>query len=407
MPIATEHFEIRPASADEMPEVQRQAARQLGVSPALFQGLDAAWTLCGFVDGRVVTTYGWWPLQIRFNGPAIPVAGVTWVSTHPAYRRRGYLRAITKRHFEAMHEAREVSVAALHPAWATLYQRYGYGTVNMRHAYRIEPRNVVFAHSRPIGGRLREIDPDIDFPVLVDVYRRFREHRSGLVHRGRAMWAGGALQTPPAGHQRVVLVYEDGGERLGYAVFHHGPGLERSAAGPAQYLRITDLFALTPDALQALWGALASYDNVGEIRWDQAPADDPLVNMIAEPRLLNVTRRDGIMARLVTIEDALPLRPYAATVELRFRLIDPLCPWNDGRWRLDAAPEGATMTRTDSADVDLVTTPDVLASMAFGRISATDATRAGLLELRDDTALARWDAAMRTQFAPYEAEHTW
>jgi predicted acetyltransferase len=398
---------FRPATAAEMPDVQREAARQLGASPAMFVGLEPEWTLCAFVDGRVVTTYGWWPLQIRFNGPAVPVAGVTWVSTHPAYRRRGFLRAITSRHFAQMHDERRVAIAALHPAWATIYRRYGYGTVNIRHRYRIDPRDIAFARPLTPDGTLREIDVDADFPVLVDIYRRFREQRSGLMHRGRVMWAGGALQTPPADHQRVALVYEEAGDRLGYVVYHHGPGLARADHGASQYLRITDCFALTPSALQAIWSALASYDNVGEIRWDQAPSDDPLLNMLAEPRLLNVTRRDGIMARLVTVEDALCQRPYPVASELRFELIDTLCPWNSGRWRLDAAPEGTTMTRIDRASVDLTILPDALASLAFGRISATDAVRAGLAEVHDAAALSRWDDTMRTAYAPYEAEHTW
>jgi hypothetical protein len=27
--------------------------------------------------------------------------------------------------------------------------------------------------------------------------------------------------------------------------------------------------------------------------------------------------------------------------------------------------------------------------------------------VHDDRALARWDAALRTKYTPYEAEHTW
>ncbi|MEX2228227.1 MAG: GNAT family N-acetyltransferase, partial [Dehalococcoidia bacterium] len=216
--------EIRPARADEMPEVSQQAARQLGLPAAMFQGMSPDWTLCAFEDGRVATTFAAWPLQIRFNGPPARIAGVTWVSTHPAYRRRGYLRSIVRQHFERLHEQREVAMAGLHPAWMAIYQRYGYGTVNIRHAYRVDPRQIVFAHPLDVPGALREVDVAEEFGLLVDVYRRFREERNGLVHRGRAMWDAGPLSDPPARHQRTVLAYEEAGEPLGYVIYHAGPG---------------------------------------------------------------------------------------------------------------------------------------------------------------------------------------
>jgi predicted acetyltransferase len=398
--------EIRPATAEEMPEVARQASRQLGLPASMFQGMSPEWTLCAFEDGRVATTYAFWPLQIRFNGPPVPISGVTWVSTHPAYRRRGFLRAITKRHFDTLHEQGEVAMAGLHPAWMAIYQRYGYGTVNVRHSYRVEPRHIQFAHPLELRGSVREVDLETEFGLLVDVYRRFREERNGLVHRGRAMWDAGPLSGPPPGQQRTILAYEQDGEPLGYVVYHAGPGPERSGAGPSHELHVMDLFALTPEAHQGLWRVLGTYDNVAEIRWDNAPPDDPLPLMLVEPRLLNETVRDGIMARLVTVERALTQRPYAERATLRFKLLDELCPWNAGEWELDVDEEVAEV-RPYKGHVDLVLTPDTLASLAWGRYSASEAARAGLLQVQDERALARWDAALRTTYPPYEAEHTW
>jgi len=392
------NVEIRPARAEEMPLMVQQASRQLALPAAMLAGMPAEWTLCAFVDGTLATTYAAWPLQIRLAGRAVRIAGVTQVSTHPAFRRRGYLRTVTQAHFEQLHASREVAFAGLHPAWVALYQRYGYGLVNQRHVYRIEPRHIHFHHPLAPRGHVDELDPERDFGRLVEVYRRFREDRTGLVHRGRAMWDAGALQAPPEGTRQVVLAYEEAGETLGYVVYAHGRG----------QLRITDLFALSPAACQALWQVLGSYDNIDAILWDNAPSDDPLPLMLVEPRHLNQTLRDGIMARLVTVADALAQRPYAAVTELRFALADQVCPWNAGRWRIVTSPEGGEITRIDGQDVDFTLTPDTLASLVFGRFSASHAARAGLLEdPRGAAALQRWDAAFRLAHPPYEAEHTW
>ena len=396
------HVEIRPARAEEMADYARQASRQLAMADSLFEGMDPAWTMCAVVDGTIATTYAAWPLQIRLAGRAVRIAGVTQVSTHPAHRRRGYLRAVSKKHFETLHEKREVAFAGLHPAWVALYQRYGYGSVHQRHTYRIAPRDIAFHRPLAPAGTLRELHPEADFATLVDIYRQYREPRTGLVHRGRAMWLAGALQSPPPGHKQVILAYQEGTTTLGYVADHHG------MAPRPRPLVITDLFALTPHAHQALWQALASYDNVEEILWDNAPSDDPLPLMLTEPRHLNRGVRDGIMARLVTVEDALAQRPYAAASELRFTLIDPFCPWNQGSWRIATSPEGGNASRIDGQDTDLTLTPDTLASLVFGRLTATEAATAGLLEnIRNADALARWNEVLRLAHPPHEAEHTW
>jgi len=130
--------------------------------------------------------------------------------------------------------------------------------------------------------------------------------------------------------------------------------------------------------------------------------------MLTEPRQLNQSQRDGIRARLVTVEDALAQRPYAVASELRFALADAFCPWNAGSWRVATSPEGGQANRIDGQPVDFSLTPDTLASLVFGRFSATQAAQAGLLEnVRGHDTLARWEAVLRLAHPPHEAEHTW
>ena len=79
------NVEFRSATEEELPEFYRQASRALGMTNDSLAGMNPDWTMCAFVDGKLVTTYGAWPLQIRFNGPATPMAGVTMVSTDPSH----------------------------------------------------------------------------------------------------------------------------------------------------------------------------------------------------------------------------------------------------------------------------------------------------------------------------------
>ncbi|TAJ20639.1 MAG: GNAT family N-acetyltransferase [Dehalococcoidia bacterium] len=401
------NVEIRPATPAEMPEFVRIASRELAVTTASVAGVDPRASLCAFEDGRLVTTYAWWPLQVRFNGPAVSVPGVTCVSTHPSARMKGYLRAVVERHFDHLHESGEASMTLLHPAWAAIYERYGYATVTDRVTYRFDPRDIAFHHPVPITGRLREVDLSQEFGLLVEVYRRYRDDRTGLIHRGRAMWEAGELEIP-AGLRQTVIAYEEAGEPLGYVVYVHGPRPSGVIVnGGGQIMRVMDFVALSPAAHQALWGVIGGYANVSEVEWGNAPPDDPLPLMLVEPRRLNLSRRDGIMARLVTVSEALPLRPYTEAAGLRFSLVDPVCPWNEGRWLLETSSEGARVTSAEGASPDITLTVDTLARLAFGYTTASVAAQAGLLDVHDASALPRWDAAMRTKHPPHEQEHTW
>jgi predicted acetyltransferase len=402
------NVEFRSATEEELPEFYRQASRALGMTNDSLAGMNPDWTMCAFVDDKLVTTYGAWPLQIRFNGPATPMAGVTMVSTDPSHRRKGYLRSVKQRHFEQMHERGEQAIAALHPAWMAIYQRYGYGTINDRHSYTIEPRFINFHHPVEIMGKIREVNLEEEFGLLVDVYRRFREERNGLVHRGKAMWDEGPLEQTTPGRQRSVFTYEEYGEPLGYVIYTSGPGAEaQSSNGVTQYADVSDFFAMTPAAYQALWKLLAGIDNIQNIRWNNAPSNDPLVNMLSEPRMLNTSRRDGIMARLVTVQGALPQRKYDTQGEISFKLIDDFCPWNSGSWKLRTDESQAEVVAIQAGTEDLTLTPDTLATLMFGYYSATDAERAGLINVKKPEALAEWDRTLRTRYTPYEAEHNW
>jgi len=137
--------EIRPARPEEMEEFYRVASTALVLPQGQLQGINPEWTLCAFEDGRLATAYAAWPLTMRFNGEGISVAGVTFVGTLPIYRRRGYLRKITTRHFELLHEQGERSIAILYASMAAIYQRYGYAVVSTRNSYRVEPRFLQFA----------------------------------------------------------------------------------------------------------------------------------------------------------------------------------------------------------------------------------------------------------------------
>jgi predicted acetyltransferase len=410
-------LEIRPAKLAEMGEFTRTVATSLAMDPSRpIEGLLPEWTLCAFEDGRLATTYGAWPLTMRFNGNAVPIAGVTCVSTNPIYRRRGYLRKIMQTDFERLRDAKQQPWALLYASQAAIYQRFGYGIVSTHYSYRIDPRYIQFATPSEINGSFREVSKDDEFGLLVDLYRRFREERTGYVHRGRAMWEANVLSKPPAGYTQTILVYEEGGEPRGYMIYSSGQSARFSSEpGPGQDVHVADLVWLTIDCYRAFWQYLARMELAYEVAWHTVPADDPLPHLLLEPRMLRATWRDGLLARVVDVPAALMSRPYPEKALLRFAVVDPMAPWNEGVWEMDTGPEAEVRLLTRSASnpgsPTLTTAPDVtmdvntLAMLAFNQVTASEAARMGRLQVHDANALPRWDAALRTKYRPFCADN--
>ena len=392
--------EIRPATPEEMEDFRRVARISLLQNPGDMEGMHPEWTICAFEDGKLATSYAAWPLTMRFNGEGVPIAGVTSVGTLPIYRRRGYLRKVTTRHFELLHERGEQPIALLHAAWAAIYQRYGYAVVSTRNAYRVEPRCLQFSSTRPVRGNLRELGEE-EFPLLVDLYRRFRADRIAYSHRGRAMWELGVLAHPPTGGLVGKVVYEEAGEPLGYTIY----AMEQITVWPqpVQSLTIRDVVWLSASAYQAIWNYYAQMDRVGEIVWDRVPSDDPLPHLLLEPRMLHIASADDVLGRIVDVERALPKRHYPEEATLTFEVVDDLCPWNNGRWKLETSIAEASISHTNE-EPQLRVPISTLAMLVFGQISATEAARMGRLDVLNNDALPVWDKTMRTMYRPFCAD---
>jgi predicted acetyltransferase len=141
-------------------------------------------------------------------------------------------------------------------------------------------------------------------------------------------------------------------------------------------------------------------DLVGEIVWDRVPLDDPLPQMLLEPRMLHSTSADGILGRIIDVKQALTKRPYPENSTLVFEVTDELCPWNTGRWQLKTSPEESSVHRTDNTP-QLKIPASTLSMLIFGQISATEASRMERLEAVDPKALPIWDKTMHTIHKPF------
>lgn len=368
------------------------------------------WSLCAFEDGELATTYGAFPFQMRLNGAKAPAAGVTFVGTLPWFRRRGHLRRIMEHDFRRRYEQRMEPIAILTASIAAIYHRFGYAVCSATLRYNIEPRYINFVPSLPRPtGSIREASPD-ELPLLQQLYRDFSAPRNGYLHRAPMMWEAGVLGRgfwPGANNEggpSLLAVYEEQGVPLGYVAYaakhfqSHDDG-----GGPGQRVFVRDWAWKTPAAYRALWEFFLTFDLAARVVVPSAPVDDPAFDVMLDPRELRATSRDHLMGRVIDVERALPIRPYGAEGRVVFEVHDDMCPWNEGRWALDAGRDGAHIARTNESP-QLTLDVSGLAQILFGQVSPSQAARIGRAEAVPDAPLALWDTMWRTEYAPYSPD---
>lgn len=327
------------------------------------------------------------------GGRTHPAAGVSWVSVRPGWRRRGLLRNLMRTQLHHLHESAGEPVAILTASEGALYGRFGYGRAVLRtsmtltHGAAFRPD----VRTEPV----RQIRAAAAAAIVPPLYARVAAARPGYLARSDEIWS-----MRFSDHQ---VLRQDASKRRwalhpdGYVSYRVKP--DPSARGPHNVLQLDEICAATPVALASLWRFLADFDLTREIRYQQGWVDDPLPDLLLDPRELAATARDHLWLRLVDLERAIGLRDYSAPVSVTVHVSDAFCPWNDGTWLLELHAAGGTATRSDRAPQVRLDTRDLAACFLGG--TPLGRLVAGGLVTGEPDALLALGAALATPTAPW------
>jgi predicted acetyltransferase len=329
----------------------------------------------------------------------LPVAGVTSVGVKPSHRRRGINTALMRRQLDEIHEGGE-AVAALHASEGGIYQRFGYGLGSFNASTSLERTRSAFVDAYRASGRVRLYEREQALKVFLPVYDRARRVRPGMFQmddRGFAFeWDERHIDEKDARY--FFAGHEVDGALDAYAIYRIKHDWDDST--PKTQLLVHDVQAVSPQAYADVWRYLLDVDLVFEAKAWSRPADEPLLLLLAEPRRLNLRLRDGLWVRVVDVEPALEGRGYAAEGRIVFEVADSFCQWNEGRYVLEASPDGASCRRTDE-EPDLSLTINELGAVYLGGMTFAHLSRAARLEERREGAVRRADAMFASDAAPH------
>ncbi|MEV4265880.1 GNAT family N-acetyltransferase [Kribbella sp. NPDC049584] len=365
--------------------------------------LQADWfrPQAAFVDGKIAGGSAIVSVQVTVpGGRQLALGGVTSTAVLPTYRRRGLLRKIMSAMLADCRERGEF-LAGLSASEGTIYGRYGFSPGTFQHRWEVRRTDVAFRSEFSDSGALELVDGVVAGEVWPVLHGQVRAERVGEISPLPGKWDGlpaGELPADGSGPAHHLVHRAATGAVDGAAIFRLPWSPDPAQAG---VLQVEAFEALTSDAYRALWGLLLDFDLTKRVVAARRPVDEPLRWMLTNPRALKLTRtRDNLWLRILDVQGALEARTYAATNSLVLDVSDDL--FGSGRWRLDAAPDGATCTATDqTADLSLGIAE--LGSLYLGGVRASELSRAGRIDEHSPGAVSRLDAVLRTEHAPHNA----
>ncbi len=390
-------LEMRAITPDEFVQWNRAEARAYGNRldndpEVLRPHFDLDRSIAVFDEGNIVGGAHSHRIEMSVPGSFLATAGVANIAVQPTHRRQGVLTRMMHHQIRDIHERGE-PLAALFASESAIYGRFGYGIGSLREQWTIDRQHNAYARRHESHGKVVFVDPDDITKELPEVSRRSTVGRPGVIQKTIHLWEreSQAPEHRQGGRGGLFYVaYVDGGTVDGYAKYR--------TSGTT--LVVNELMAITEEANAALWRFCFEVDLVTITEADRRPVDDPLPWMLADPRRLHRTTRDGMWLRLVDVAAALKNRHYMESGGLVLDVRDDLCTWNEGRFELEGSSKGATCRRSNSSP-DLVLSVRDLASAYLGTVSFTTLSRAGLVDECTPGALQRADRMFAVQHQPW------
>lgn len=399
--------EIRPVTAEEWADYVRAEHIPFGVhindEEMKVQGQRyGVWnTLAAFEDGRIVATAGDWDMHLTVPGGGhVHAPGVTAVGVLPTHRRQGLLTALMRRQLDDF-RGRGEPVATLLAAESVIYGRFGYGWATTSTAAELERVHGVFRAGAVPRAELQLLDKHEAAKVLPEVFDLARGRQPGEVSRPDGWWQE-FIRDPEwarEGDSELFHVLCRDGADAGFASYRMKMNWDNNIA---QYtLRVNQLVASSPAVRAALWRYCLDVDLVATICFENLPVEEPVRWMLRDPRRLRTTTvSDWLWVRLVDVAKALEARRYRVADRLVVEVVDAFLPENEGRYQLEAGPDGARCRRTN-AEPDLRLSVAELGSAYLGGVRLSSLAGAGRVDELVPGALARADLLFGSDRPPW------
>lgn len=312
------------------------------------------------------------------GGNTVAMGGTTIISVQPTHRRRGVLRALMTAHLDEV-AGRSEPVAALWASESSIYSRFGYGPSTYRHRVNLATKRIRMRDAS-IPGSVRLLEAEEAEPLMHQIYEGVRITRSGMLSRSDGWWHARHIHENERGRdgksKRRYAVYFEGEKPLGYATFRQKSHWEDFM--PGGEVELGEVITMNNDAHRSLWSFLTNIDLFTDLEWWNVAIDDPLPDIITDPRQVKRTLADGMWVRIMDVAVALESRSYETDGSTIIEVSDDYRPSTSGVFEVVVEGGEAKCVATDQ-EPEVSMGIDVLGHLYLGGGSAVTMAAAGRL----------------------------
>ncbi len=302
-------------------------------------------SFAAFDGPDIVGTGAAFTMPMTVPGGEVDVGYVTAVGVRATHRRRGINTRLMRALLDDAHERAEL-VDVLYASEGGIYGRYGYGLATFGYSIDLERSRSAFVRGYAPSGTTRLLERDPALKDILAVHDATRRSRPGMVELDERRLVYALHEHGDDAKLPQMFVLHEGTDGVdGFAVYHVKHDWPEGY--PRNVLSVRDLQATTPGAYADLWRYVFEVDLVQRVTAWSRPVDEPLVHLVQEPRRLGATLRDNLWVRPVDVAGALGARRYSTDARIVLEIMDPFCPWNEGRYLLEAIGGEANVTSGD------------------------------------------------------------
>jgi predicted acetyltransferase len=347
------------------------------------------------VDGQIIGGAGAFPFELSVPGGTLACGGVTVVGVSPTHRRRGVLRTMMDAQLRDIHERGE-PIAALWASEETIYGRFGYGIAAWQGEIKLGREWTAYAQPFERRGQVQLVTPEEAAKTFPQVWNALMAARPGVFQRTKEWWEVRRLRMPDeekANPRRFAALELDGSVQ-GYSIYRQFPSWDEGSTSAR--LEVSEVIGATPEATAEIWRFVLDIDWYATLETSLLPLDHELFLLLATPRRMKFRVGDALWVRLVDVGAALSGREYAGDGSIVFDVHDAVCPWNEGRWKL----EGGQASRTEEK-AELALGVDALGSAYLGAVPFSQLRDAGRVEELANGAIRRADSLFSWRPLPW------
>jgi predicted acetyltransferase len=274
-----------------------------------------------YENGEPVACVSSTPLVQQVRGALFGAGGVTGVATHPAARRKGYSRRLMDRLLAAVREEGR-PLSCLYPFRESFYERLGYVTFPQIRRARFAPPTLAPLLEMDLGG-------EVELLLIGDGYDAYLDHMGRVRQRihGLALFEHADLGWAQRNRSWLALARVNG-ETVGLMLYDL-----RGEKETEYNLRALRFYYHTSQGRYLLLQWIARHiDQANRAELWLPPFELP-ETWLAD---LNATIETAYFTPMGRVVDLAQLGGMCTGPGgLAVRVHDPLCPWNEGTWRLE------------------------------------------------------------------------